>query len=129
MAPANVSDIAVLPALHLPEDSFGLGDRNYWSPELRDKLLEANIRLYAPFRTKTKDPSPKTSHIISKLRWLIETVQGQLAERYGIKQTKARDLWHLQNRILRKVLGHTVAVWLCRSFGHPPLQFAALLAA
>lgn len=129
LAPANASDLAVFPELNPPPDSFGFADRNYWSPELRAKLLETNTRLHTPFRSKSKDKDPVRSRLISKLRWLVETVLGQLAERFDIKRTKARDLWHFQHRIIRKVLSHTVAIHLCRAVGLPPLQFASLLAA
>ncbi len=38
----------------------------------------------------------------------IETVNGQLAERYDVSRTWAKDLWRLCHRVLRKVLSHTV---------------------
>ena len=37
------------------------------------------------------------------------------------KDTDTRDLWHLTNRIGRKVLAHTVGI-----LGNPPLQFECL---
>jgi hypothetical protein len=128
LAPANVSDRAALPALDLPVGSQGIGDRNYWAPELRDELAAAGIRLHAPYSSKAKDPDPARSTALSQERWLIETVQGQLAERYEVKRVRARDLWHLCHRVTRKVLSHTVAVMLCVRSWLPPLQFARLLA-
>ena len=53
---------------------------------------------------------------------------GQLVERYRAKRTWARDLWHLLSRIYRKVLSHTVAVYLNLWRGREPLQFDKLLA-
>jgi Transposase DDE domain len=129
LAPANVSDRTALPALDLPLGSQGIGDRNYWSPQLRDELLSAGIRLYAPFSSKAKDKDRARSTALSRERWLIETVQGQLAERYEVKRVRARDLWHLCHRVTRKVLSHTVAVMLCVRSRLPPLQFSRLLAA
>jgi hypothetical protein len=35
---------------------------------------------------------------------LIETVIGQLVERFQVAQVRARDLWHLTSRIYRKLL-------------------------
>lgn len=67
-------------------------------------------------------------------RWLtqkrrrIETVIGQLVERYRAKRTWARDVWHLLVRVWRKVLSHTVAVFLSVQSGGEPLQFDKLLA-
>jgi|SRR5215211_1379291 len=129
LAPANVSDRAALPALDLPLGSQGIGDRNYWSPDLRDELASAGIRLYAPFSSRAKDRDKARSTALSRERWLIETVQGQLAERYEVKRVRARDLWHLCHRLIRKVLSHTVAVMLCVRSRVPPLQFSRLLAA
>ena len=40
----------------------------------------------------------------------------------------ARDLWHLSHRVIRKVLGHTVAVWINLSLGRRPLDFDGLAA-
>jgi len=34
----------------------------------------------------------------------------------------------VENRIVRKILGHTVPVWLNVHAGHAPLQFGALAA-
>jgi len=74
------------------------------------------------------DERPKifVKQLISKRR-LVETVIGQLAERFEIEKTKARDMWHLTNRITRKILSHTICVFLNKMLGNPPLQFALLL--
>ena len=53
------------------------------------------------------------------------TTNGRLAERYNIKRTWAKDLWHLCDRIIRKILSHTAAVVLTTRAGHQPLQFDA----
>jgi hypothetical protein len=129
LAPANAADKEVLPELDLPSDSMGIGDRAYWDTKLRALLAEFGIRFHAPFNTRKHDPNPRSSRSLSQLRWLVETVQGQLADRYGIKHTKTRDLWHLQHRIIRKILSHTVAIRLCRDVGIEALRFAELLAA
>ncbi len=57
----------------------------------------------------------------------IETVLGQLVERYRIKRVWARDAWHLWSRWLRTVVSHTLAVLLCQQRGMSPLQFDKLL--
>jgi hypothetical protein len=58
---------------------------------------------------------------------VIETAFGQLAERYRVKRTWARDLWHLSHRVIRKVLSHTVAVWLNLTAGRRALDFDGLV--
>lgn len=128
LAPANVSDVAMVGQLSPPPSSVGVGDRNYWSPPVRDEMAERGVELLAPFKNKSKDPDPPRSRRLRRVRRIIETVFGQLAGRFHIKRTWARDLWHLSHRIIRKVLGHTVAVWVNRSLGRPPLDFDGLTA-
>lgn len=127
LAPANESDVAMARQFDLPAGSVGLGDRNYWSPDLFEELARAGVRLLAPYKTRTHDPDPARSARLRATRWIIETVFGQLAERFSVKKIRARDLWHLAHRTIRKVLGHTVAIWLAALSGHPPLQFENLL--
>lgn len=52
-------------------------------------------------------------------RRLVETIIGQLVERFHLAKIKARDLWHLTSRINRKLLSHTVALWLNRHSDNP----------
>ena len=128
LAPARASEKAVLPELGLPAGGVGVGDRNYWSPELRDRLAAAGVTLLAPYYQKSKDPDRRRSARLSAVRYKVETVNGQLAERYNVKRTWAKDLWHLCHRIIRKILSHTVAIVLTARAGHQPLQFDALAA-
>ncbi len=65
--------------------------------------------------------------MLSRLRYLIDTVFSQLTERYSIKREWARDVWHLTGRLLRKVLSHTVAFLFNHHSGKPPLQLSRLL--
>ena len=62
-------------------------------------------------------------------RRLIETVIGQLTERFHIEKIRARDLWHEASRFWRKLLAHTVCVKLSIDQDHEPLQFEQLLTA
>ena len=63
-------------------------------------------------------------------RWrkLVETVGSHLTERFGIHRTRAHDLWHYQHRLIRKILAHTVAVFLNLQLGRPPLDLDGLVA-
>jgi hypothetical protein len=127
LAPANAPETAVIWELALRSGSVGIGDRGYWSPTLTEALAEHGVWLLAPYKKKSEDPDAKRSRRISRCHWLVETVNSQLAERYNIKRTWARDLWHVCHRIIRKVLSHTVAVWVCLRSGLPPLQHANLI--
>jgi hypothetical protein len=127
VAPANAHELWVLP--ELTERSAGLivGDRNYHSPKSSRELAGMGVELLAPYSSKKRDPHPKRSALLSRLRYLIDTVFSQLTERYSVKRVWARDLWHLTSRLLRKVLSHTVAFLLNHQVGNPPLQLSKLL--
>ena len=127
LAPANESDLAVLPELVEGSWGFAVADRNYWSPRLTEELGEMGLVLLAPYRSTKKDPDPARSRVLSRIRYRIDTTFGQLVERFDAKRVWARDLWHLCSRLLRKVLSHTIAALLTHQLGHPPLQLAALL--
>jgi len=60
-------------------------------------------------------------------RRLVETVIGQLSERFHIEKVRARDNWHLANRFIRKVLAHTMGCFLGKLLGNPTLLFEALV--
>src|SRR6516225_256842 len=128
LASARNSEKAVLPELGLPVGSVGIGDRNYWSPELRQRLRAGGVTLLAPYYHKSRDTDRKRSARLGAVRYRIETSNGQLAERYGIKRTWAKDLWHLCHRIIRKILSHTALALLNFRAGHQPMQLDALAA-
>jgi hypothetical protein len=128
IAPANIHDTDLVPELVEGATGQVLGDRNYWDPPLRAELAPAGIMLRAPFKKRASDPDPAGSRLLTRVRWRIETVASQLVERYHLKRIWARDAWHLTSRTLRKVLSHTLAVFLCLERGYPPLSFAQLLA-
>ena len=117
-----------MPELGLPVGSVGIGDRNYWSPELRQRLTAGGVTLLAPYYHKSRDPDHKRSAQLSVVRYRIETSNGQLAERYGIKRRWAKDLWHLCHRIIRKILSHTALAFINFRAGHSPMQLDALAA-
>ena len=127
LAPANVSDLAMVDQLGPPAGSVGVGDRGYWSPRVRDELARAGVTFLAPFQSRKADPAPQRSRRLGRVRWVIETAFGQLAERFRVKRTWARDLWHLSHRVIRKVLSHTVAVWMNLTAGRCALNFDALV--
>ena len=64
---------------------------------------------------------------VTRRRRRIETVIGQLVECYHAKRIWARDAWHLWSRWQRKLLSHTLAVYLCQQHGLGSLRFADLV--
>src|SRR5262249_30564707 len=129
LAPADVSDQALVEDLDPPPGRTGVGDRNSWAPRVQADLAQRRgVRLLAPFQTKKYDPDPARSRRRARVRWVIETAFGQRAERFPMKRTWARDLWHLSHRLIRKVLGHTVAVWVNLTHHRSALDFEGLAA-
>jgi len=127
LAPADVHETAVVPELVDGRQGIVVGDRNDWSPLLRETLAPQGLQLQAPFKQARQDPWPRRSAHLSRVRYRIDTVFGPRVDRYLIKRVRTRDLWHLGHRLLRKVLSHTLAFLLNQGRGHPPLQLSKLV--
>jgi hypothetical protein len=127
LAPANTHELSVMPELVEFTSGIIVGDRNYHSPRAREQLALMGIELLAPYSSKKREPNPKRSAFLSRLRYRIDTVFSQLTERYCVKRVWARDMWHLMSRLLRKVLSHTLAFLLNHQLGNQPLQLSKLL--
>ena len=127
LAPANVSDVAMAPEVLEGVTGWTLGDRNYWSPELRTQLKTRGLALLSPPKHRSMDDQFPWSKWLTQKRRRIETVIGQLVGRYHAKRTWARDLWQLLSRVFRKVLSHTLAVFISLQNGGEPLQFDHLI--
>jgi len=126
LAPANVSDVEMAPEVLFGVEGWTLADRNYWSPDLAEKLKQGDVALLAPFKSKTHENTPFPPNL-TRMRRRIETVIGQLVGRFNAKKVWAMDRWHAVSRWLRKMASHTMAVLLCRQQGLPPLRFAELI--
>lgn len=97
-----------------------------YQQELRQSV---RINLQTAARENMKEVrSEKFIRWLKSTRRLVETVIGQLTERFHIERVRARKLWYLTNRIARKVLAHTICAFINKQNGNPPLQFELLLA-
>lgn len=125
LAPANLHDTQAAEELLQGVHGFALADRNYWKPELMERLKSQGLYLLAPYKSAKhqKQPYPR---FLTHMRYRIETVFGQLVERFHAKRMWARDLWHLTSRWMRKLLSHTLAVFFCAQQNLPYLSFAKL---
>lgn len=75
------------------------------------------------------ETAPAQAKLVKQTKYwrkLVATVGSQLVERFQITKIKVKDLWHYQNRLLRKILSHTVGVFLNRQNGNKGLQLALL---
>lgn len=126
LAPANASDLTLAPEVLAEAQGWALGDRGYWSPRVREELRSTGVDLLAPFQTQRHEKQAWPFWLYLKRR-RIETVIGQLIERYHGKKNWARDRWHLCSRWLRKITSHTIAVLLCQRAGLSPLHMHKLV--
>ncbi len=125
---ANVDERDVCPELMEKIHGLVLGDKGLIRPELKEQLEKQGIYLQTALRNNMKEERP-----IGFLKWmkgkrrLIETVIGQLTERFHIEKVRARDLWHQASRFWRKLLAHTICVKINLILGNEPLQFEKLI--
>jgi len=125
---ANVDERDVCPELVERIKGLILGDKGFIRPELKNELKEQGLHLQTPVRDNMTEERPK-----SFLKWmmgtrrLIETVIGQLTERFHIEKVRARDTWHQCSRFWRKLLAHTTSIKLSLNMDNEPLQFEHLI--
>lgn len=105
-----------------------IADKGLIGEEYQKRFYEAtSINLQTPTRENMTDTRGKdTNQWIISTRRLVETVIGQLVCQFNIAKVNARDLWHLTNRVARKVLAHTLAIAINKLNGNSPLQFEKL---
>ena len=110
-----------------------LGDKGFLDQFRQEMLADRyGTRLIIPKRKNMNEPdeSPlaKTiSKICRKIRKVVETVNSHLTERLNITKIRVHDLWHFQSRLIRKILAHTVAVFLNLQLNRKPLDLDGLV--
>jgi hypothetical protein len=123
LAPAKVSERAALPAWAEGTGGLLLGDRKSWSPKTAAEWRARGVALLAPSRRATRDPHPRWSALLRRVRYRLDTVFidtvfidtvfidtvfidtvfidtafGQLSARWTLKRVWARDRWPLSSR-------------------------------
>lgn len=127
LTPANGNEREALWDMVQTIHGLVIGDKGYLSAPLQQELRAVGIELETALRCNMHDPrDPAWVALLKRMRRLIETVIGQLVERFSIEKVWARDLWHLSSRLNRKLLAHTVCRWLNRHSAEP-LQFERLV--
>lgn len=106
-----------------------IADKGLIGKDYQDELFQyTGINLQTAVRSNMQESrSKKFIKWLVSTRRLVETVIGQLTERFNIEKVRARKTWYLTNPITRKILSHTVYVFLNKLYGNPPLQFEALI--
>jgi len=88
------------------------------------------VTIITPARKNmTETVSFHTRQVCQRWRKRIETGGSQLVQRFGVDRIRVRDLWHYQHRLIRKILAHTIGVFLNLQMARNPLDLDGLLAA
>jgi hypothetical protein len=129
LLPARPHDIQLLD--DLVEGFVGLvpADKGFIDAFRQALLAErhAITLITAPRKNMTTPHSPRLLKACARLRKCVETVGSHLTERYAVTRIRVHDLWHFQHRLIRKVLAHTVGVFLNLQLGRPPLDLDGLV--
>jgi len=128
LLPARTHDIQLLDDL---VDGFAgtvPADKGFIDQVRQTLLAERGVVVITPPRKNMAAMhSRQVLKVCKRLRKRIETVGSHLTERFAIARIRVRDLWHFQHRIVRKVLAHTVGVFLNLQLGRAPLDLDGLL--
>lgn len=112
----------------IPTGTVGLADKGFLD-EAKQTLLKTNhaVLLLTPLKSGMKATPFRLPAMFKGLRQLVETVNGQLVERFKVQNMRIRKGWTLLAKWYRKILAHTVFVTLNIKFGRPPLDFDGLV--
>jgi hypothetical protein len=111
LTPANTDERDVLDNLRGALKGLLIGDKGLLSKLRQAELAQDNIDLQTPLRDNMDDtrPGPYVQTLL-KTRRRVETVIGQLVEFFDFAACKARDLWHLTAKLLRKIIAYNLTL-------------------
>jgi hypothetical protein len=129
LLPARPHDIRLLD--DLVEGFVGVvpADKGFIDAFRHELLAQRHaVRVVTPPRKDmTTTYRPTLLKLCARLRKGVETVGAHLTERFAVARIRVHDLWHFQHRLIRKVLVHTVGVFLNLQLGRPPLDLDGLV--
>jgi hypothetical protein len=129
LLPARPHDIRLLD--DLVEGFAGLvpADKGFIDAYRHTRLAERHgvVVVTPPRKGMTTPHPPRLLRLCARLRKGVETVGAHLTERFAVARIRVHDLWHFQHRLIRKVLAHTVGVFLNLHLGRPPLDLDGLV--
>ena len=130
LAPASASDVAAgAELLREQGDLRVVGDKAYSSAPLADELRaeRAVALLTVPRRNQHRQVPAAVARLLNGARQIIETVNDQLTEQFGIDRHHAHTFRGLCARLYTKLAAHTLCVYLDRQLGNADfLQIKAL---
>ncbi len=128
---ARAHDVNHLNALVEGFSGLCPADKGFLDPFRQPLLLDRyGVKIITPVRSNMKEEHPKDLRkFCTGIRKLVETVGSHLTERFGVGKIRVHDLWHFQHRLIRKVLSHTVMVFLNLQLKRDPLDLDGLVSA
>jgi hypothetical protein len=131
LLPAHPHDIHLLDTLVEGFAGIAPADKGFIDA-FRQALLAARHGIVVVTPPRKRMQAQHAAAVLREAgRWRkrLETVGAQLSERFAIARMRVRNLWHLQHRLIRKILAHTVVVFLNLQRGRPPLDLRGLVTA
>jgi hypothetical protein len=106
-------------------------DKGFIDPSRQPLLFDRyGVKIITAVKSNMKEEHPTAlRRFCSRIRKIVETVGSHLTERFAIARIRVHDLWHFQHRLIRKVLAHTVTVFLNLQLGRDPLDLDGLVVA
>ena len=131
LLPARPHDLRLLD--DLVEGFAGLvpADKGFIDAYRQGLLAERHgvVVVTPPRKGMTTPHRPTLLKLCARLRKGVETVGSHLTERFAVARIRVHDLWHYQHRLIRKVLAHTVSVFVNLQLGRPPMDLDGLVSA
>lgn len=111
ITPANCDEREALLDMGRPCTGDLIADKGYIGQKIVKELQKRGIYLHTPLRSNMKDHRPRcfVKHLMNKRRY-IESVLHKLIDQFSLLESKARDLWHLSNKIYRKLIAYNLAL-------------------
>jgi IS5 family transposase len=120
LAPANAGELQVgTELLEEHTDLEVLGDKAFVSAPVQARLATENrlVLRTLPRANQRVQLPPGEARALNAARQVIETVNSQLAEQFGIEVNHAQSFWGLTARVITKLTAHTLSVALKRLSG------------
>jgi hypothetical protein len=129
LLPARPHDSQLLPDLLAEFTGVVPADKGFIDMGRQAELARKRaVELVTPSRKNMHvKPPVQVARMCGRWRKKIETVGSHLTERFQIAKTRTHDLWHYQHRLIRKVLAHTMCVFINLLLGRPPLDLDDLV--
>lgn len=131
LLPARPHDSQLLDDLVAGFRGVAPADKGFVGAVRHTLLAERHgVQMIVPPRKGMATPHPRRLlRACARIRKRVETVGAHLTERFAVARIRVHDLWHFQHRLIRKILAHTVGVFLNLQLGRDPLDLDGLVPA